>query len=45
EPDYFLGLLQLGLTMGQWLCLPMIVGGIVMLAWAYWPRGARQRPG
>ena len=21
--------------MGQWLSLPMIVGGLVMLAWAY----------
>jgi phosphatidylglycerol:prolipoprotein diacylglycerol transferase len=45
EPDYFLGLLQLGLTMGQWLSLPMIAGGIVMLAWAYWPRAARQKQG
>jgi phosphatidylglycerol:prolipoprotein diacylglycerol transferase len=35
EPDSFLGLLALGLSMGQWLSLPMIVGGLVMLAWAY----------
>jgi phosphatidylglycerol:prolipoprotein diacylglycerol transferase len=34
EPDAFLGLLALGLTMGQWLCLPMIVGGIALFAWA-----------
>ena len=27
EPDDFLGLLALNLSMGQWLCLPMIVGG------------------
>ncbi len=28
EPDVFLGLLALGLTMGQWLSLPMIAAGI-----------------
>jgi phosphatidylglycerol:prolipoprotein diacylglycerol transferase len=38
EPDDFLGLLALGLTMGQWLSLPMIAAGVAMLAWAY--RGA-----
>ncbi|HRO61371.1 MAG TPA: prolipoprotein diacylglyceryl transferase [Burkholderiaceae bacterium] len=31
EPDAFLGLLGFGLTMGQWLCLPMIAIGIWML--------------
>ena len=31
EPDSFLGLLGGGLSMGQWLCLPMIVAGIAML--------------
>jgi phosphatidylglycerol:prolipoprotein diacylglycerol transferase len=35
EPDSFLGLLALGLSMGQWLSLPMIVAGLVMLRWAY----------
>ena len=30
EPDDFLGILSLGMSMGQWLCLPMIVGGVVM---------------
>ncbi|MBU6484045.1 MAG: prolipoprotein diacylglyceryl transferase [Betaproteobacteria bacterium] len=35
EPDSFLGFLALGLTMGQWLSLPMIVAGIAMLLWAY----------
>ncbi len=35
DPDSFLGFLALGLTMGQWLSLPMIVAGIVMLLWAY----------
>src|SRR5437868_15092939 len=34
EPDAFLGYLALGLTMGQWLCLPMIAGGIALLAWS-----------
>jgi phosphatidylglycerol:prolipoprotein diacylglycerol transferase len=27
EPDSFLGLLALNMSMGQWLCLPMIVAG------------------
>ncbi len=31
EPDAFLGLLGLGLSMGQWLSLPMIVLGIYLL--------------
>lgn len=35
EPDSFLGLLALGLSMGQWLSLPMIVAGVIMLRWAY----------
>jgi phosphatidylglycerol:prolipoprotein diacylglycerol transferase len=35
EPDAFLGLLALGLSMGQWLSLPMIAGGIWMLWWSY----------
>jgi len=30
EPDAFLGLLGLGLSMGQWLCVPMIAFGIVL---------------
>ena len=34
EPDDFLGLLSLGLSMGQWLSIPMIVIGAVMLVWA-----------
>jgi phosphatidylglycerol:prolipoprotein diacylglycerol transferase len=34
EPDSFLGLLALGLSMGQWLSLPMVLGGIAMLWWA-----------
>jgi phosphatidylglycerol:prolipoprotein diacylglycerol transferase len=35
EPDSFMGLLALGLSMGQWLSLPMIVAGAAMLWWAY----------
>jgi phosphatidylglycerol:prolipoprotein diacylglycerol transferase len=35
EPDGFLGLLAAGLSMGQWLSLPMILIGAAMLAWAY----------
>ena len=34
EPDAFLGLLALGLSMGQWLCLPMIAAGAVLFAWS-----------
>jgi phosphatidylglycerol:prolipoprotein diacylglycerol transferase len=40
EPDDFLGLLALGLSMGQWLSLPMIVAGILMLIWSYRRGGA-----
>jgi phosphatidylglycerol:prolipoprotein diacylglycerol transferase len=35
EPDDFLGLLALGLSMGQWLSLPMIAAGIAIVTWAY----------
>jgi phosphatidylglycerol---prolipoprotein diacylglyceryl transferase len=34
EPDAFLGFLALGMTMGQWLCVPMIAGGIWLFAWS-----------
>jgi phosphatidylglycerol:prolipoprotein diacylglycerol transferase len=34
EPDDFLGLLALGLSMGQWLSAPMILAGAVLLAWS-----------
>ncbi|MEO8835111.1 MAG: prolipoprotein diacylglyceryl transferase [Caldimonas sp.] len=33
EPDSFLGLLALGMSMGQWLCVPMIVAGIALWLW------------
>ena len=34
EPDAHLGLLALGMSMGQWLCVPMIVLGAVLWYWA-----------
>lgn len=33
EPDAHLGLLSLGMSMGQWLCVPMIVGGGALWCW------------
>ena len=33
EPDEFLGLLALGLSMGQWLCVPMVLAGAVLWLW------------
>jgi phosphatidylglycerol:prolipoprotein diacylglycerol transferase len=39
EPDSFLGLLALGLSMGQWLCLPMVAAGVWLMV-----RGARDEP-
>lgn len=35
EPDSFLGKLSLGMSMGQWLSLPMILAGIAMWVWAH----------
>jgi phosphatidylglycerol:prolipoprotein diacylglycerol transferase len=43
EPDSFLGLLSLGLSMGQWLSLPMIVAGVALMAWSY-RRAGRSQP-
>jgi phosphatidylglycerol---prolipoprotein diacylglyceryl transferase len=34
EPDSFLGLLALGMSMGQWLCVPMVAAGVWL-----WMRG------
>lgn len=34
EPDAYLGILSMGMSMGQWLCIPMIVGGAMMWIWA-----------
>ena len=40
EPDDFLGLLALNLSMGQWLCVPMVLVG---LAFWFWGRGRAPR--
>ncbi|WP_395026863.1 prolipoprotein diacylglyceryl transferase [Comamonas odontotermitis] len=37
EPDDFLGLLSLGMSMGQWLCVPMVLFGLFL-----WNRGRSQ---
>jgi phosphatidylglycerol:prolipoprotein diacylglycerol transferase len=34
EPDGFLGLLALGMSMGQWLCVPMVAAGTALWVWA-----------
>ncbi len=34
EPDSFLGPLALGLSMGQWLCVPMVAAGLGLWLWA-----------
>ena len=34
EPDGFLGLLALGMSMGQWLCVPMVAAGVSLWVWA-----------
>jgi phosphatidylglycerol:prolipoprotein diacylglycerol transferase len=39
EPDAFLGLLAFGLSMGQWLCVPMVLAGVWLFV-----RGARLAP-
>jgi phosphatidylglycerol:prolipoprotein diacylglycerol transferase len=43
EPDAFLGILALGMSMGQWLCLPMIVGGAGLWWWCGRQAGAASR--
>ena len=40
EPDAHIGLLQMGLSMGQWLCIPMVLGGAAL----WWWFGARPAP-
>lgn len=42
EPDGFLGLLAWNFSMGQWLSLPMIVGGVGLLGWAYRGKAGRR---
>ena len=33
QPDSFLGILALGMSMGQWLCVPMVAGGVALWVW------------
>ncbi|MDT8991242.1 prolipoprotein diacylglyceryl transferase [Curvibacter sp. APW13] len=33
EPDAHLGLLALGMSMGQWLCIPMVAAGAALWYW------------
>jgi len=35
EPDDFLGLLSLGMSMGQWLSLPMAISGVLLMIWSF----------
>jgi len=41
EPDDFLGLLTAGLSMGQWLSLPMVVAGAALFWWTTARRPSR----
>ena len=34
EPDAHLGVLAFNMTMGQWLCVPMILFGVLLWVWA-----------
>jgi phosphatidylglycerol---prolipoprotein diacylglyceryl transferase len=34
EPDAHLGILAFRMSMGQWLCIPMILGGVLLWVWA-----------
>jgi phosphatidylglycerol:prolipoprotein diacylglycerol transferase len=34
QPDAHLGLLSLGMSMGQWLCVPMVLAGAALWWWA-----------
>jgi phosphatidylglycerol:prolipoprotein diacylglycerol transferase len=34
EPDAHLGILALRMSMGQWLCVPMILAGVLLWVWA-----------
>jgi phosphatidylglycerol:prolipoprotein diacylglycerol transferase len=43
EPDSFLGLLALNLSMGQWLCVPMMLLGAGL--WWWFGRSPAHRPG
>ncbi|GAB4129685.1 MAG: prolipoprotein diacylglyceryl transferase [Sideroxydans sp.] len=38
--DGIFGLMTFGISMGQWLSLPMVLAGIALMAWAHRRRGA-----
>jgi len=42
EPDSFLGILGLGLSMGQWLSIPMLLAGAALWWWSR-RQGLRRR--
>jgi phosphatidylglycerol---prolipoprotein diacylglyceryl transferase len=44
EPDAHLGILALKMSMGQWLSLPMILGGVLLWFWAGSRAGSAGRP-
>ena len=44
EPDAHLGILALKMSMGQWLCIPMILGGVLLWVWAQTRADEPRRP-
>ncbi|NLE96568.1 MAG: prolipoprotein diacylglyceryl transferase, partial [Propionibacterium sp.] len=34
EPDAHLGILGFGMSMGQWLSVPMVLAGVILISWA-----------
>ena len=40
EPDAHLGLLSMGLSMGQWLCVPMVLIGVFLFVAVNKPKNA-----
>jgi phosphatidylglycerol---prolipoprotein diacylglyceryl transferase len=41
EPDSFLGLLKLNMSMGQWLCVPMVLAGGAIWFWGHQQKDSR----
>ena len=44
EPDAHIGLYQVGLSQGQLLCIPMILGGLGLMVYAYKKNGVTATP-
>ena len=44
EPDAHIGLYQVGLSQGQLLCIPMILGGLGLMVYAYKKKGVTTTP-